>query len=61
MQIAATGLSPAYSPQTVAPAQESAERGPDHDNDGDEGKAAAAVRPLSPPPPGRGGRVDMTA
>lgn len=61
MQIAATGISPTYSPQSAARPPEAAERGPERDNDGDEGKVAAAPQSLPPPPPGRGGKVDMTA
>lgn len=61
MQIAATGMSPAYAPQAATRAPEAAERGPDHDNDGDEGKVATAPQTLPPPPPGRGRKVDMVA
>lgn len=62
MQIAATGVSP-YAPQLAARPAEAAERGPDRDNDGDEGNkvvAAAAIRPLSSSS-GRGGKIDMMA
>lgn len=64
MQIASSGMSPATAvqPQVQARPPEAAERGPDRDNDGDEGKVAATTaQPLPAPPPGRGGKVDMLA
>lgn len=63
MKITSPGISPAYSAPAPIQARppEAAERGPDHDNDGDEGKVAAPAQTLAPPPPGRGEKVDMTA
>ncbi|MGE5548545.1 MAG: hypothetical protein ACM33T_16685 [Solirubrobacterales bacterium] len=60
MEIGSVGASPNLSAMTQARAPERAERGPDHDNDGDEG-GAAAVKALPVPPPGRGGKVDIVA
>lgn len=59
MQIGSTGAS--YPQTSVAAPAERTERGPDRDNDGDEGVKAAAAKPLPAPPPGRGGSVDMLA
>lgn len=47
---------------SAQPRPEQAERGPDHDNDGDEGaKVAATAKSLPTPSAGRGGKVDMLA
>lgn len=61
MQITSVGGYPAIAPSTQGRMPEKAERGPDHDNDGDESGAAVATKSLPTPPPGRGGSVDMLA
>ncbi|MBR9970561.1 hypothetical protein [Magnetospirillum sulfuroxidans] len=64
MPISALGASsPAYPASASAPvrAPEATERGPDRDNDGDEGGVSAAAKALPTPPPGRGGKMDMLA
>ena len=61
MQISASGMSPVSSLQLPSRPQEATERGPDRDNDGDEGQGATVSQSLPTPPPGRGEKVDMMA
>lgn len=63
MQIGSTGSSYPQASIATPAVSERSEKGPDHDNDGDEGvkTSAAATNKLPAPPPGRGGNVDMVA
>lgn len=59
MQIGSVGLPTSPSPISQPNQPESAERGPDHDNDGDEGSSATAAPP--PASTGRATQVDLFA
>jgi hypothetical protein len=61
MQIGSVGSAPSYQPPSQVKQPERAERGPDRDNDGDEGAKAAASSAVSLPPEGRGRNLNVVA
>jgi len=61
MQIGSVGSLPSHASASLISQPERAERGPDHDNDGDEGQRVTSTAPQSAQAAGRGNVFNILA
>lgn len=61
MQLGSVGSLPGYVSTAQVSRPEAVERGPDRDNDGDEGTRSSAPSASPPAASGRGGAIDILA